>query len=130
METVKVYVCISSFIACTCAGACLPPAADSASKARNATGGMEQQVPGEVIVQFRDGTSRARADAIVAGMGASITNELGMQQTYLVRLPNGRRVEEAIQMLQGFPEVVHAEPNRVMRLDPPPRRHGGETIKK
>jgi hypothetical protein len=81
---------------------------------------MAQHVPGEVIVQFRAGTTPNRIGAILEATNTRIKKELGMPLNYLLGFSEDISVEEMTQRLKRFPEVQHAEPNRVHRLGPPP----------
>lgn len=80
---------------------------------------VPQHVPGEAIVQFRTDTSKARIHEIVAAAGAMIVRDLGAPSTYLVRITSERPIDELLARLRGYSEVLHAEPNRVMQIEPP-----------
>jgi hypothetical protein len=84
-------------------------------------------VPGEVIVRFRDGTPRETVQRVLAAVGGMIARELGAPRTYLIRLSDDRVVPDAIRTLQGMPDVAYAEPNRIVRLEPPARSGGVPT---
>ena len=78
--------------------------------------GERHYAAGEVLVRFRDGTD--------AGTIASIQREVHLETVRVVSSPNlflmkivgGISVEETVQRLQRYREVVYAEPNYVRRI--------------
>jgi hypothetical protein len=99
--------------------ACMLPAPPSTEPARGAESPARQNVPGEVIVQFRVGTSKERIHEVIAATGASVEKDLGTPLIYLVRFSEERPIDQLLACLRGFPEVLHAEANRVIRIEPP-----------
>ncbi len=79
-------------------------------------------VPGEVLVQFREGTPRERIEEILAELELRMGKPLGSPLLYVLEFPAQRRVREVIRRLKTFPEVRAAEPNYITPLDPPPGR--------
>jgi subtilisin family serine protease len=71
-------------------------------------------VPGEVVVTFEPGTSRAQANAIHARVGAASVDRAGRRTTspYVVRVGAGN-VASAIRAYQGFARVRTVEANRI-----------------
>ena len=86
----------------------------------------EQLVPGEVLVQFREGTSSARIGDILAATGATIDKHLGTPLVILVRPSDGCSTDELIVRLREYREVLYAEPNRIRRIEPPPALPGAK----
>ena len=75
-------------------------------------------VPGQVLVKFREDVTSERATEIVKKEGALIGNFLERTRLYLVLLPDGMKVDEAVALFSAYPEVISAEPNyRVRRLE-------------
>lgn len=70
-------------------------------------------------MQFRAGTSKERINEIIAASGAMVEKDLGTPLAYLVRLTNEHPIHEFLARLRGYPEVLHAEPNWVIRVEPP-----------
>lgn len=96
-----------------CSGGAAPP---RSSVARDNAADV---VPGEVIVQFRPGTSAQRIDAVLQATGTRIERHLGMPLVYSLRFSGDIPVEEMVQRFKSYPEVENVEPNRVIRLEPP-----------
>lgn len=69
-------------------------------------------VPGEVLVKFRPGITRATERTVHASVGARVLNRiaggLGIDH---VRLPRGLAVAEAVRRYSASPLVKYAEPN-------------------
>lgn len=76
-------------------------------------------VPGQVIVKFRAGTSELRQAAVLEASEARVGRALGAPGTYLLHFETAIPVTEMIERLSRHPEVEYAEPNRIIRLDPP-----------
>ena len=79
-------------------------------------------VDGEVLVKFRPGVTPVRRDAAVARIrGQRIRRFASLNQDHL-RLPRGRRVEDAVAELQADPDVEAAQPNYIRKTTalPPP----------
>ena len=72
-------------------------------------------VPGEVLVKFRSGVSRARAEMIKSLAGVETTlKEIGpegLEDLHLIKLGPGISLTQAIQFLTSLAEVEYAEPN-------------------
>ncbi|HEX5039100.1 MAG TPA: S8 family serine peptidase [Candidatus Limnocylindria bacterium] len=71
-------------------------------------------IPGEVIVQFREG----RADEVTRVHGLTVEGQLGADKAAAPALVStrGRGVNEVIAELLADPSVLRAEPNYVVRL--------------
>ena len=70
-------------------------------------------------MQFRAGTSKERIHEVIAATGASVVKDLGTPLAYLVRFSDELPIDELLARLRGYPEVLHAEANRVIRIEPP-----------
>jgi len=81
-----------------------------------------QAVFGEVLVRFRADVEAERRDALLAELEKRVKQSLGGQNAYVVALPAGMRVADAIARLQALPEVAAAEPNRITPREPRPGR--------
>jgi len=86
-----------------------------------------QHVPGEVIVQFRAGATQERIHAIIIATGARIKKNLGTL-TYLLSFSSERSMDELVASLRVYPEVLHAEPNWVTRIEPPRPMPGSKPV--
>src|SRR5688572_10665294 len=82
------------------------------------SGGMVDQafVPGEVIVQFRTGSSTAARSSALRARGAIVVQGLGQKGLSLVKVPEGASVAAPAQSLENDPSVEFAEPNYVRHL--------------
>jgi fervidolysin-like protein len=99
--------------------ACTRDATQATSDSPATSPTVARHVPGEVIVQFHPGTAADRIAAIQTATGTRIAKELGMPLVYLLGYSGDLPVDEMIRQLKNYPEVMSAEPNRVIRLEPP-----------
>jgi hypothetical protein len=75
-------------------------------------------IPGRIIVSFHESVSDARSAEIVQGEGAVIKSVLERTRLYLILLPEGMEVGEAVERFLKYPEVLSAEPDyRAGRLE-------------
>jgi len=77
-------------------------------------------VPGEVLVRFRADVNEAQRDTVLARLEMRVTRSLGGQNAYVVALPAGMSVPDAMERLRALPEVEAAEPNRITPREPMP----------
>lgn len=69
-------------------------------------------VPGEAVVRFRPGLTRAQGAAAVAARGARIAERVGGGRAFArVKLPPGLSVAQGVKQLRGDPRIAEAEPN-------------------
>ncbi len=73
-------------------------------------------VPGQVIVRYTAGTTRAERAAAVDAAGAASIESLGTARTELLDLDAGVSVAEAIAELEVNPDVAYAEPNYLYEI--------------
>ena len=72
---------------------------------------------GEVLISFRPGLGRSRADQTRNGIGAEKIHEFKQIGIEHWRLPAGRTVDEAVAMLSRNPNVKFVEPNYLVQAD-------------
>ena len=70
-------------------------------------------VSGEILVRFRDGVSDAEIDAILESYGARVVDYIEKLQVYQLQLPEGRSVEEIINLCANDPRCDYAERNYI-----------------
>lgn len=99
---------------------CMPNSPPDTSGSPLLVSSGAQAVPGEVLVQFRPGTSSARIQEILADTGARIEKSLGTPLVYMVRPSDGRSADELVARLRAHREVMYAEPNRLRGINPSP----------
>jgi hypothetical protein len=109
-----------------CAQDTARPAARAEPSAPSPAPAEAPAIPGEVLVQFRAGTSNARIEEILATAGARAVKSLGTPHAVLVRPSGGDSADELIVRLRKYPEVQFAEPNRIRRIEPPPELPGSK----
>ena len=71
---------------------------------------------GELLVQFKDGTSQERIAEIFSVEGASVISVLKPKGPYHIKLRNGQDVSYAIKIFKTYQEVEYAEPNYIMKM--------------
>ncbi len=84
--------------------------------------GGPRAVDGELLVRFRPGASAARRDAALATVGGQRLKRFEAVATDHVRVPRGRRIDDALATLLASSDVLSAQPNFVRRITalPPP----------
>jgi subtilisin family serine protease len=73
-------------------------------------------VPGELIVQFRKGTTGVAQRGVATASGARVIRNLGDPGLALVRVPKGMSLMAAAASLESDPSVEIAEPNYLYEL--------------
>ncbi len=76
----------------------------------------QRYAEGELLIKFREGTTAEQAVSIISGKGASVIKVIEKTGVYHIRLPKGKKVEEAVKEYSAIPEVEYAEPNYTMRI--------------
>jgi len=71
-------------------------------------------VKGELIVKFREGTSREDVAKAVAALGGKIKKSLG-KNSYLIQLKEKITIKKAVQKFLELEEVEEAQPNFIYR---------------
>ena len=108
-------------------GVTLPPTASAQGRSDEALAALDwaQHMPGEVLVQFRQGASRAEKNAArkrargerLETVAPEARREDGAGDLELVRIPPGIGIADAVRQVQGDPAVEFAEPNWVYQHD-------------
>jgi len=90
------------------------------SDAWSMSGKPEGQVyaPGEILVKFNDSVTQQRIEKLIAGENSTIRKIVGSGVIYLIILPDGMEVMDAVDRFSTYPEVKYAEPNyKAQRLE-------------
>jgi hypothetical protein len=83
----------------------------------NVTGdGERRYAPGQVLVKFRDGTDAGTIARIQRELNLETVRVVSSPNLFLMRIVDQTSVEETVQRLQGYGEVVYAEPNYGRRI--------------
>jgi hypothetical protein len=78
--------------------------------------GERRFAPGEVLVKFRDGTDAETIARIQRELHLETVRVVVSPNLFLMRIVDQTSVEETVQRLQRYEEVVLAEPNYVRRM--------------
>ena len=100
-------------------GACTPKVSSSSPLPLAQESSKEQVVPGEVLVQFRPGTTSMRIEEIMAAAGARSVKSLGTPLSLIVRSQGEHTAGELMARFREYNDVLYAEQNRVRRIEPP-----------
>ncbi len=79
-------------------------------------GFLDEYVPGELLVKFKEGASRAEVQGLHSALGAIETKRIEPLEVRRIKLPLGLSVEQAITLYQMDPNVEYAEPNYIVHL--------------
>jgi hypothetical protein len=80
------------------------------------TGERERRfAPGEVLVRFRDGTDEETIARIQQEVHLETVRVVSRPNLYLMKIVDQTSVEETVQRLQRYDDVVYAEPNYMRR---------------
>ena len=89
----------------------------SVERKTGVTGEQERRyAPGEVLVKFRDGTDAGTISRIQQEVHLETVRVVSSPNLFLMRIVDQTSVEETVQRLQRYDEVVLAEPNYVRRI--------------
>jgi len=78
--------------------------------------GERRYAPGEVLVKFRDGTDAGTIARIQREVHLETVRVVSSPSLFLMRIVGQTSVEETVERLQRYDEVVLAEPNYVRRI--------------
>ena len=78
--------------------------------------GERRYAPGQVLVKFRDGTDAETIARIQREVHLETVRVVSSPNLFLMRIVDQTSVEETVQRLQRYGEVVLAEPNYVRRI--------------
>jgi len=73
--------------------------------------------PRQIIVRFAEGVTQNQIETINARYRVRIIKSLRGNGLYLLQIPEGMTVEQAVHAYGALPEVKYAEPNYVQRID-------------
>ncbi len=92
----------------------IAPAAEKFQIGKSCVTTMSQEyAPGEVVVKFKDGVSKAQVNSAITELGTKLisTNaQLGFNQ---LGVPAGKTVEDMVAAFKARPDVEYAEPNYI-----------------
>jgi hypothetical protein len=108
------FVCIA-LLAVALPGGGLPAEAQQILPVPASPSPGETQAPDQLLLRFRPGVSRQRADEILAQRGLSRLHRIEALDVDVLRLPPGLSVERAMAIYGRHPEVEFAEPNYVLQ---------------
>lgn len=74
----------------------------------------QEYVPGQLIVKFRTGISKAERASINKEIGARIIKEIRLIEAHLVKITAPITVERAIELYVRNPDVEYAHPNYIL----------------
>jgi len=78
-----------------------------------------ESVPGEVVVQLKDGFSAAAADAVAARLGGRIAGQIPEYNLFLIKLGGGKSASQALRAAKQEPAVKDAFPNTSFSIPKP-----------
>lgn len=78
--------------------------------------GERRYAPGQVLVKFRDGTDAGTIASIQREVHLETVRVVSSPNLFLMKIVDDTSVEETVQRLQRYREVVYAEPNYVRRI--------------
>jgi len=95
-----------------------PPEADPVQDRVPAAGATNATdfTSGQVLVRFRDGIEPEEIERIAKQAGLRILRAVSPDRLYLMGITDGSPVENMLERLKGFPEIVYAEPNHPRTL--------------
>jgi large repetitive protein len=76
-----------------------------------ASSAAPRYAPGELVVRYRPGTSRADRAALRTGLDASVESKSVLKGLQVLDLPEGTTVRNAVEAARSLPQVLYAEPN-------------------
>jgi hypothetical protein len=77
---------------------------------------VQEMVPGQVLVRFREGTDPGDVQRIQEATGVRVLKAFSGESLFLMKIVDGSSVENAIRRLEAYPEILYAEPNYGRRL--------------
>jgi hypothetical protein len=75
-----------------------------------------EMAPSQVLVRFREGTDPSAIEGIQGEAGVRILKAVSGNTLFLMKIMDGSSVEDAVQRLKAYPEILYAEPNYGRRL--------------
>jgi len=83
-------------------------------------------VEGEILVKFKPDATDSIIDAINTSFGVSILSKSEYTETYRIKIPEDKLVEEMVEVYKKNAYVEFAEPNRIVEISPIERK--GEVL--
>ncbi len=83
---------------------------------------------GELLVKFREGVSKEKAQEIISRAGASVIKYYKGIKVYHIKLNPDRKVEDAVREFTSIPDVLYAEPNYKATIQHPAEDTGKKKI--
>lgn len=79
---------------------------------------MEERhyVEGELLVKFKEGVSKDKAEEIISQKGASILKYIESINSYHIKLKAEQKVKDALKEFLSDPDVLYAEPNYKIKI--------------
>ena len=75
---------------------------------------------GELLIKFKEGTSRDKAQEILSRNGATVVKYFQEINVYLVQIKHRKEIEDAIKKFTSIPDILYAEPNYKFKLQKKP----------
>jgi general secretion pathway protein D len=75
---------------------------------------------GELLIKFKEGISRDKAQEILSRNGATVVKYFKEINVYLVKIKHRREIEDAINKFTSIPDILYAEPNYKFKLQKSP----------
>ena len=72
--------------------------------------------PHEVIVKFKKATGQDKIDAVFEALNLQTIRTFTLPNLFLIKILDGKTVEETIKKLYQYHDVLYAEPNYTVRL--------------
>jgi hypothetical protein len=79
----------------------------------------KRPVAGELLVKFHQYVSEQRIEYVLDQVKGEVLGSIASIKLYRVRVPESRKVEEAIRVLQGFKEIEYVERNLLEKAPSP-----------
>jgi len=117
----QVAILVVFAVACAGHGSGIEGGGDGESRTVDRKSGVtgewaRRYAPGEVLVKFRDGTDAGTIARIQREVHLETVRMVSSPNLLLMRIVDQTSVEETVQRLQRYDEVVLAEPNYVRRI--------------
>ena len=87
----------------------------------------KEYVEGEILVKFKPETTDSIINEVNKGFGTSILKKSDYTETYRIKIPEGKSVEEMVELYKKSVYVEFAEPNRIVKISPIEKK--GEALK-
>lgn len=71
---------------------------------------------GQLLVRFQDGTEAGEIQRIQQAAGLRVLKLVSPPRLYLMEITDGSAVDDMLERLKQYSEIVHAEPNYVRTL--------------